>query len=193
MKLGVAVALVVFASSCGGDSGSKGITIALAPPPRLKPVLVIGKTTTERYVVRGSSAQALRAALRAHGPKPGATRWWITWQPVGECPNTGYRVHLELEFVLPRWQRPTTPDRKVEAAWRLFMSKLRHHQNEHRAIAITAATMVHEALNDISPTPCHSLVERARRTAHHIIRRYRRAQRDLDQRTDDGRVQGAYL
>ena len=149
------VALTV-ASAC-----SSGAPRAVPTPT---PVAAAGLSIAghERYyVVTGSTVEALRDAMRRHGPKDhdggrrdALTVWDMEWayrtrHTAGGCELRDLRVTLNVTIMLPRWTPPAGASARLVRSWSTFLERVQVHEAGHKAIAEQSARDLVAALSSL--------------------------------------------
>lgn len=161
---------------------------------------------TSYYYIDGPSATVLAGQLDQSGPVAadgrryaGRTKWQAQWQFNREqkgvtCTLTQVRVVVGISQTLPKWRGEDKGAEALKSAWNRFMQALERHEDEHKQIALKAAREIEAALAATKPASnCEALTDAANAAAQAIIEKYRKADEDLDSRTDHGRSEGATL
>jgi predicted secreted Zn-dependent protease len=166
---------------------------------------LVRSTCTERtYVIAGSNARQLRAAIALLGPvrdghRFGAyTDWEITWR-FRRCASAITMVEVDLVacVTLPAWRPPRTAPRALVDEWRRYRSAMTAHERGHVALAEEAAHALAAALvqlaDEARPFDPTLLDQRCREQAQTIFDHYRELERAYDVRSDHGARDGVAL
>jgi len=129
--------------------------------------------TTKTYNVSETTARGLRSEMRNKGPKGfwGYTRWDIRWTP-------GCRVSARIVYTLPQHSNPEALPDRTRRAFDRMVANLAAHERLHGQNGINAA-------HEISRANCKGGAA--------IIRKYNRADKELDRRTNHGARDGVTL
>lgn len=127
----------------------------------------------EYYTVNGTSARALRNEMSRKGPRRfwAYTRWEVRW-------SAACQVSVRVVYTMPRHENLDALSPQLRRSLIRMFERLEAHERLHGANGINAA-------REIKDANC--------RKARKIIRKYNRADRELDRRTDHGRKQGVVL
>jgi predicted secreted Zn-dependent protease len=155
----------------------------------------------ERYALVGSNRAELAADLRDRLPGEegftGWTRWRLTWsmEPIREvkgCKPGKVDVRLNVTRVLPEWKAPRQASKQLKTSWQRYIRALEDHEEEHALLAEEAAEDLHKALRALPPqAECADLTRQAEKVADRAISTLRKANAELDDRTDHGARDGA--
>jgi predicted secreted Zn-dependent protease len=157
------------------------------------------------YAVTGSTARQIRAVMELLGPiragrRYGAyTDWEVRWRLSPRRDGElfvagGVDVVADAVVTLPSWRRPSSASERLAAAWRRYLGALRRHEQAHVEIAEAAARLVDERLGCLEGAPSLAALEQAARgVVADAVARMRRVEREYDQATDHGRLQGVSL
>ncbi|MFK7836982.1 MAG: DUF922 domain-containing protein [Sulfitobacter sp.] len=140
----------------------------LCAVPALSAPQVTEKLKT--YKVDATTVTGIRNQMRSRGPKGfwGYTTWQIRW-------SSGCQVTAKIQVTLPRHTNPSAMPQRVKRAFDAMVKNLHAHERLHAQHGIDAAY-------EIDRAGC--------RGAQKIIRKYNRADRALDKRTDHGKRDG---
>ena len=129
--------------------------------------------TTKTYNVSETTARGLRSEMRNKGPKGfwGYTRWDIRW-------TRGCRVSARIVYTLPQHSNPDALPDRTRRAFDRMVANLEAHERLHGRNGINAA-------HEISRANCKGGAA--------IIRKYNRADKELDRRTNHGARDGVTL
>ena len=170
------VALCLAATAAAAQEPSdipRAALVALVPTP----AGVRETRTYERYVIHGSSTEALASQMDALGPHsadeiaPALTRSdqqaSLTYVSNGSgCRISDVRVTLGVTIILPVWDIPRDASAALRAEWDRFLGALERHELGHRAIALSGARHLYDSLNRLRGRSCdtlHSAAEYASR------------------------------
>lgn len=155
------------------------------------------------YVVTGMSAAEVQRQMDEHAPVVDGRRvqgahfweWWhhYEYQNVGDgmCEVTESVVLVRSLIVLPDWSDSDLADRDVVRSWNGFRFRLREHEDGHRAITLTSATELWDAVTAREPSPCTTLREDIRELAASVFDASAERQSAYDVDTAHGLRQGA--
>jgi predicted secreted Zn-dependent protease len=171
------------------SSASSAAEAAGAYPPAVAVIAV-----DSVYQVHGATPLEVRRAIDSIGPRVRGEhklamhrlRWSLDYQldsaVSGECSVTGLRIVLRSVIVLPEWTGVREQPETVRADWNRFLTHLRQHESEHRAIAIRIAGEIARDAADARAADClrvHSRIGDIRRRLRDDLAA---AQADLDRR-----------
>lgn len=158
----------------------------------------------QTYLVRGDSAEAIRASLDRLGPwDPSGsrrydayTRWNLEWHfdsrgSFNACEIARVWTTLRVTMTLPRHGSPSSLPEELRNAWTLYLQRLSLHEEGHVRIPSDAAREIETALDRLRRPDCQLLEQDANRIANAILQRARAADRSYDIQTDYGGSQGA--
>ncbi|WP_025055299.1 DUF922 domain-containing protein [Sulfitobacter noctilucicola] len=142
----------------------------------ISPALAAGPKITEVnqvYLVSALTPKALIREFRKKGPKgfTALTNWEVRW-------DAACNVELTLTYTLPKHTNPQAMTADVRASFDRMMANLLVHERKHGQHGINAA-------QEVKLAGC--------KNAAPIIRKYIRADRELDRRTKNGRTDGVIL
>ncbi len=160
------------------------------------------RSETVYYEVHGETAEALGAALAAHGPRIdgqgffGLTEWEVSASYRWAARATGCAVdHLTVRVAvkthLPRWHAPADASPAVVAAWHRFVAALDLHEQGHGHLAEEAAFAVRSQLAALRVPDCARMKGAVQRTVAAVMRAYDAHNRVYDAETGHGRTQHA--
>jgi predicted secreted Zn-dependent protease len=174
--------------------------VALVPSP-------IGVRETrkyERYVIHGASTEALAAQMQSLGPHdadeiaPALTRSdrraSLQYRSDGRgCRISDVTVALDVTIILPVWDIPRDASAALRAEWERFLGALERHELGHRAIALSGAEQLAQALERIHGRSCDALHNAAEYASRDEAAATRAAQIAYDDSTSHGIKQGTAL
>ncbi|WP_298295485.1 DUF922 domain-containing protein [uncultured Litoreibacter sp.] len=128
---------------------------------------------TKTYPVSATTATGLKAEMERRGPKGfwAYTSWNIRW-------TAGCAVRVKVVYTLPKHKNPSAMSPAVRKAFDAMLAALVDHEKQHGANGINAA-------REIDRAGCNG--------GQRIIRKYNKADRDLDRRTNHGAKTGVIL
>ena len=174
--------------------------VALVPSP-------IGVRETrkyERYVIHGASTEALAAQMQSLGPHdadeiaPALTRSdrraSLEYRSDGRgCRISDVTVAVDVTIILPVWDIPRDASAALRAEWERFLGALERHELGHRAIALSGAEQLAQALERIHGRSCDALHNAAEYASRDEAAGTRAAQIAYDDSTSHGIKQGTAL
>jgi predicted secreted Zn-dependent protease len=174
--------------------------VALVPSP----VGVRETRKYERYVIHGASTTALAAQMQTLGPHdadeiaPALTRSdrraSLEYRSDGRgCRISDVTVALEVTIILPVWDIPRDASAALRVEWDRFLGALERHELGHRAIALSGAEQLAQALERIHGRSCDALHSAAEYASRDEAAATRVAQIAYDDSTSHGIKQGTAL
>lgn len=155
------------------------------------------------YHIAGSTEDQLRSQMNQLGHQDdygnnwdAYTDWYVSWSyPYSQnsegCSVGEIRVEIEITFIFPIWDKPSTVSQDLAAKWDDFVTRLQIHEDGHRDIAVQAACGVLDELYSLpSYRSCDEFEQAADETAEQILNLYRDKESDYDQETGHGLSQG---
>lgn len=122
-------------------------------------------------------------------------RWQFYWQEAPQsCRITRVNTYLEVIYTLPQIppRHQTTPETRQK--FNRYLQALFQHEENHKNSGLDSAGEIERTLLTLAPVKtCSQLETLANQTAQAIIEKYRRRDREYDQRTDHGRREGVTL
>jgi len=166
------------------------------------------KTTIQfkYYWIYPRSPQDLAPELDARSPiifqgkkYRGYTQWRVSWrfywqEAPQSCRITKVNTDLDVIYTLPQIppRHRTTPETRQKFN-RYFQALFKHEEN-HKNSGLYGARDIERTLLTLAPAKtCSELETLANQTAQAIIEKYRRRDREYDQRTEHGRREGVTL
>ncbi|NEQ24384.1 MAG: DUF922 domain-containing Zn-dependent protease [Microcoleus sp. SIO2G3] len=156
------------------------------------------------YTVEGETAPQLVAQIRDRGPlwsngyRYEAMHTWklnrsfAVSQMGDRCILTTPHIAVETEITMPRWEPPAQASGQLVANWQHYTKALKQHEDGHRQISIDAGAQVLDRLQALpSYTTCAELRTQAKAVVAEVLEQTDRQQRDYDDKTENGLVQGA--
>lgn len=157
-----------------------------------------------QYEVTGTTAETVRAAMDANGPRgragepfAGRTDWEVLYRYRSRHDGALCRIEsLEIThstvMVLPKWVDEAAAPPALRERWRTFHQALRRHEDGHRRHGQLAAAELGRRLAALPPRPdCGSFAPEMQALADEIIGRHAAMGPAYDRETDHGRAQGA--
>ena len=160
---------------------------------------------TTYYAVRGGSVEDLRSQVKTLGPQDGGkrydagTEYQIRWRyrtvRVGEmCRFDSVVVHLNVRFIYPRWEIPSSASERLVQTWRRYYINLQGHEYGHFDLARTGCKEILRVIKEIQPSlTCRSIEDTADSMAEAIVASVKKKQAEYDRVTDHGATQGVRL
>jgi len=159
--------------------------------------------TTNYYIVDGTSARELRAALDRSNPLKGKsasdarTDWDVHWSyqtisSVTECRLRSVEIRTTITITLPKWVPSSNAAPDLQQRWETYLKALLKHEEGHRALAQIAAADVGKQVRSIKgAASCDALGESITTKANATIAEYREKEAQYDRKTEHGATQGA--
>jgi predicted secreted Zn-dependent protease len=157
------------------------------------------------YPITGSTAAALRGAIRLLGPtRDGRTYgaftdwridWWFTFAEEAACVRvSSARVELNAHILLPRWRPPRSAPEALRLEWARYLAVVEAHEQGHVDIAVEAARILLQKLEWLGGScDLAALRAAASETALEVIAAAHEEERTYDAGTEHGVAQGAWL
>ncbi len=156
------------------------------------------------YDIGGDSRFALRDALDRAGPldadgvrHDAHTDWFVTWHfpfvdEAQGCKLGPVNVTLRTSVTLPRWYASASTDPELVERWRDYLAALWLHESGHRETGARAAGEIETLLPTLpAKESCVDAETAANEAAQGVLTRHRQADRDYDETTQHGAMQGA--
>lgn len=138
--------------------------------------------------------------IRVEGRKfRGYTRWHVRWQfswqeQPGRCDITGVQTFLTVHYTLPRIPAQHRLPPATRAAFDRYYHALFRHEQNHKNSGLYAARDIEKAIAGLTVfNTCSALETTANQIGYRLIERYAQRDRDYDQATDHGRLEGVVL
>ncbi|MEO0342584.1 MAG: DUF922 domain-containing protein [Pseudomonadota bacterium] len=129
--------------------------------------------TIKHYTIKGNTAVGLKAQMSSKGPDGfwGYAKWWVEWD--GNC-----NVSVDVTITLPKLSANSGASSALKADFEKMYEALLAHERQHGQHGISAAKEVEAAgCNNTDP----------------IFAKWRKADKDFDQRTQHGKTEGVVL
>lgn len=138
------------------------LMLVLIPAPGRAEVRL--RERTENYPVRGTTWEELIAQLNRHGPYRDGLRYWgyTSWKLEGEyhyqksaagCAIPAVDVDINLVYQLPKWIDAGKTDEATRQRWQSEYTKLKTHEEGHKALARQAADTLIERITSLPAEP----------------------------------------
>ena len=172
-------ALLVLACSVGLGGAARAGTI---------------KQTTRFFAIHGTTLAELDRDLNRAGPyvsetgmhHPGATEvrfnGTVTYKSVsGGCAVDKTNVGLNLNIMLPKWQRPHRVARQTMIVWNTLAADIKRHELQHAAIARNYLKRMEMALRNLRPErSCAGMEARVNQVTDRYLSGHQQAQIEFD-------------
>ena len=172
--------LTAFGASLGLDDAASAGTI---------------KQTTRFFAVHGATLAELNRDLNRTGPyvsdtgmhHPGATEvrfnGTVTYKSVSRgCAVDKANVGLNLDIMLPKWQRPHRVARHTVIVWNTLAADIKRHELQHAAIAKNYLKRMEMALRNLRPErSCSAMEARVNQVTDRYLSGHQQAQIEFDQ------------
>ena len=160
--------------------------------------------TTNYYAVTGATPREIQFSITQARPWKtrfnwdGFTDWKVTWRfqtsrEEDGCRVANFRPSAVVTTTLPRWTPPPGVALEVRQAWQHYFVALVQHETVHARYAYAAVEEMSRKVPALPTMPCDQLPEKINQLANQIMDDYRRREKEYDQRTDHGALQGARL
>ena len=173
-----------------------------AAPPRETAKQIPNIIRTDYYEVRGATAPALLASMRANQPfaKHASTEWHVDWNydwllKPDECILRSFSVRVRVRFTLPQWIDSQLADEALQGEWKRYSDALRVHESGHAGFGIAAGKEMVRLVNsrEWRAADRKELKARIDEECDKTLREFRAREVAYDEKTDHGRTQGARL
>jgi predicted secreted Zn-dependent protease len=157
------------------------------------------------YPITGSTAAALRGAIRLLGPTRGDRTygaftdwridWWFAFAEVGAGVRvSSARVELHTRVLLPRWRPPRSASEALKVEWGRYLAAVETHEQGHVDIAVEAAKVLLQKLERLEGCgDLPALRAAANETAREVIAAAHEQEWTYDAGSEHGVGQGAWL
>ena len=185
------------------------LELAAQPAPALKAApsretakQISSVVRTDYYEVRGATAEALLASLRAHKrfTNYAATEWHIDWNydyllKPDECILRSFNVRVLIRYTLPHWVDSENADKALQGEWQRYFGALQLHESGHGGFGLAAGKEMVKLVNsrDWRAADRKELKARLDEECEKTLREFRAREAAYDEKTDHGRTQGARL
>jgi predicted secreted Zn-dependent protease len=173
-----------------------------AAPPRETARQIPNIIRTDYYKVRGITAEALLASMKANQPSTNhaSTEWRIDWDyeyliKPDECILRSFSTRVRVRYTLPQWVDSQRADKALQGEWKRYLGALGLHESGHAGFGIAAAKEMVRLVNSTEwrAPDRKELKARIDEACKETIREYRAREAAYDEKTDHGRTQGARL
>ncbi len=151
------------------------MSVCLALGVVIPPALAAPKVTekVEHYLVSATTLRGIKNEMKAKGPNGywAEARWLVTMS--GRCD-----LQVEITYTLPKHKNPQAMSANVRAMFDKMQANLIAHEKQHGQNGINAA-------KEAARSGCKNTAR--------IMKKYNKADRDLDRRTRHGRTDGVRL
>ena len=158
----------------------------------------------EYYEIRGNNEQELRKQMCKNGcafndgkKYDSLTTWHLKLdygydRATRSCAADSVKVNVAINFRYPRWVRTDDAPRQLVDKWDTYMKNLVMHENEHRDMAVAAATELSKAVAALPPaSSCTELDREVRALSRERIEKLNTDEKRLDETTSHGKTEGA--
>ena len=172
--------------------------IALTPVPKIPDWI-----QATYYDVVGDTEQAIAQQLATLGPRDPVSgrgfhaytrwnihpQWQVEVQADGQCKLSG-TVIPAAAITLPRWQALAGTDAGLQQKWSRYIAALVQHEINHALHGEQAANEAKQAGVGIIGQ-CAQIADLANASTAKAVQRWAQADKDYDQRTNHGAIEGA--
>ena len=157
---------------------------------------------TDYYEIRGASAEALLASMRANQPftNHASTEWRVDWNyeyllKPNECILRSLNVRVRVRFTLPQWVDSQGADKALQEEWKRYFGALQLHESGHAGFGIAAGKEMVRLVNsrEWRAADQKELKARIDEECDKTLQEFRARDVAYDEKTDHGRTQGARL
>ncbi len=153
------------------------------------------------YLVEGESAVDLRNWMNAHGPadldgirRDALTEWYLTWQwntgADGKPDFLSTRSTLKIVVSMPRWKGLEKAPSSLAKQWTTFLAAMEKHEREHVRMVLEYEDQVVKRIKDAARADSNLTIERANAIGREVSEEMRERDREYDQRTRSGYLEG---
>jgi predicted secreted Zn-dependent protease len=184
-----------------------GLILLLTGGPNLRGAEVSHAVqwVTNYYAVTGATTREIRSSISQSRPWKnrftwdGFTDWKVTWrfrtsgEADGNCRVSDFRPSAVVTTTLPRWTPPPDVSTEVKQAWQRYFVALLQHETVHGRYAYAAVEEMQRKIPALPAMSCDELQKKINDLANQIMDDYRRREKEYDQRTQHGALQGARM
>jgi len=157
----------------------------------------------EYYEIRGNNEKELRNQMCRNGcpfsdgkKYDSLTTWKVKLdygyaQATKSCAADSVKVNVAINFRYPKWVRTDDAPPQLVAKWDNYMKNLVMHENEHRDIAVAAATELSKAVAALpAASSCTELDRQVRAMSSERLDKLSADEKRLDDTTSHGKTEG---
>jgi len=183
-----------------------GIALFLSPLPNIanaEPVVIFKR---DDYKIHGNTIEEIKRSISDNAPKKqyakgfsGLTKYEISWKYKFDKSNNLCKIASVKTFVtitqhLPQLENTSQLDNKTKNKWETYYSALKLHEDGHASLGIEAASEIEKEIAKMpAEEDCRELSVKANKIGREIINFYHQKNKDYDQTTAHGHLQGAFL
>ncbi len=129
----------------------------------------------------------------------GNTKWNVNWKfkwkkKNGSCQIYTVNTKLTVQYTMPKISDNFPVDSSIRSSFEKYYKALLKHEQGHKNSGLYAARVIEKELKSMGAfNNCQSLEKAANKKGKEIIERYNKRDKDYDQRTDHGRLEGANI
>ena len=175
---------------------AKARPLSLQQPHSVNPEsnVEVPESAIQYYPVYGRTPLELHMSMKRNGPFNEIVQqrvyaeihWRITWKfdyidEPGKCRLNKLAITMPTTITMPKWMDEDGAPAETLALWPTVLSKIRQHEDGHKAIGIEGANVLARRLRSLPPYPtCQELNRVIRNEGERIIGEYNLANRAFD-------------
>lgn len=154
----------------------------------------VPESAIQYYPVYGRTPRQLHLSMVQNGPFNEIVQrrvyaeihWRITWKldflnEPGKCRLNKFAITMPTTIVMPKWMDAEGAPAETLALWPAVLSKIRQHEDGHKAIGIEGANVLARRLKSLPAYPnCQELNRVIRSEGERIVGEYNLANRAFD-------------
>lgn len=158
----------------------------------------------EYYEIKGNNERELRNQMCRNGCTfndgkiyDSLTTWRVKLdygydRATNACAADSVKANVVINFRFPKWMRTEDAPPELVAKWDNYMKNLVIHENEHRDMAVEAATELSKAVSALPPaSSCAELDREVRALSLERMEKLNDDEKRLDETTSHGKTEGA--
>jgi predicted secreted Zn-dependent protease len=158
----------------------------------------------EYYEIRGNNERELRNQMCRNGcafndgkKYDSLTTWYVKLdygydRAAKACAADSVKVDVAINIRYPKWVKTDAAPPQLVAKWDNYMKNLVKHENEHRDMAVMAATELSKAVAALPPaSSCTDLDREVRALSRERLEKLNADEKRLDDTTSHGKTEGA--
>jgi len=158
----------------------------------------------EYYEIRGNNEKELKDQMCRNGcpfndgkKYDSLTTWRVKLdygydRATKACAADSVKVNVAINIRYPKWVKTDAAPPQLVAKWDNYMKNLVKHENEHRDLAVAAATELSKAVAALPPaSSCSELDREVRTLSRERLEKLNADEKRLDDTTSHGKTEGA--